>query len=298
MVTELTIDEAVDGQRADNFLIKHYKGVPKSRLYRALRNGEVRANKKRIKADYRLKAGDVLRLPPLRQGPVPETLPPDERLLKTLKAAICYEDEGLFVINKPAGIPVHGGTGAKTGVVEALRHLFPQQRFLELAHRLDKGTSGLLILAKKRSALLELHQQLREGKVEKHYLATVKGKFPRKTQTVTAKLRKNELKSGERVVIVANDGKPSETILKPLERNETTSVVEAILKTGRTHQIRVHCAHVGFPIAGDDKYGDKTFNKTHRLKTLRLHAYQLQFQLSYMDEPLCLTAYPDWFSNE
>lgn len=279
------------GRRIDNILITHYKGVPKSRVYRAIRSGEVRINGKRIKAEYKVQAGDEVRLPPLRQAVKKSQLKPKAELLDGLAQRIVYQDPHILVINKPHGIPVHGGTKVSLGLIEALRALYPELKHLELAHRLDKATSGLLIVAKDRATLKELHDLFRQGKVEKHYLAWVKGKFPRKQQTVEVPLRKNTLKSGERMVIVAKDGKAAKTVFKPLEREEQKSLIEAILYTGRTHQIRVHLQHLGFPIIGDPRYGDKDFNremKQQGMQRMFLHSAYLKFQLSYMDEPLTL----------
>ena len=275
------IDSRHEGQRIDNFLMTYLKGVPKSFIYRVLRRGEVRVNKGRIKPTYRLQAGDMVRIPPLRRGE-PATAPPmpGPNLVELLNNSILYEDGGLVILNKPTGIAVHGGSGISFGVIEILRAARPQAPFLELVHRLDRDTSGCLIIAKKRSALRHVHQLLREDGVEKRYLALVQGPWQGEERRVTAPLRKNVLQSGERVVRVAEDGKPSQTLFRPLQRWAEASLVEARPLTGRTHQIRVHAAYMQQPIAGDDKYGNTEFNRAMQEKGLRrlfLHAASLRF---------------------
>jgi 23S rRNA pseudouridine955/2504/2580 synthase len=261
------------GQRVDNYLTKRLKGVPKSHIYRILRNGEVRINSGRVGPDYRVQAGDRLRLPPLRiakPAAVPRH-PPASRL----KAEVIYEDDILLVINKPAGVAVHGGSGISRGVVEQLRLERPEDRFLELVHRLDRDTSGVLLLAKRRSGLLALHRQLREGAVQKRYVVLVKGHWRDGQRSVKLPLHKYVLPSGERRVAVKSEGMPAHTVFR-LQRNwDGYCLLDADLKTGRTHQIRVHLAHLGYPIAGDDKYGDFAFNKQlarQGLKRMFLHA--------------------------
>ncbi len=266
------------GQRIDNYLIKRLKGVPKSHIYRILRSGEVRANSRRVDPTYRLQAGDRLRIPPIRTAasPFKEGPPPGPRLA----AKPLYEDEALLAINKPAGRAVHGGSGISLGVIEQLRRERPELKFLELVHRLDRNTSGVLLLAKKRFALVELHRQLREGEVEKRYLALVKGTWHEKKREVTLPLNKYVTAEGERRVNVHREGLPSCTIVTLKKNWREFSLLEAELKTGRTHQIRVHLAHLGFPIAGDDKYGDFALNKTLAkagLKRMFLHACQFSF---------------------
>lgn len=292
-VTLVQVGEDSEGQRIDNFLVKTLKGVPKSHLYRILRSGEVRVNKKRVQASYRLAAGDLLRIPPVRVSarvPVaaaPAT--PDRRLAK----AVIYEDEVLLIINKPAGMAVHGGSGISHGVVEQLRLERPQARFLELAHRLDRDTSGVLLLAKRRSALLAVHAALRAGQLEKRYLVLVKGQWHAHRQHVRLPLHKYVTVAGERRVSVHEEGQAAHTIFHLRQSWPACSLLEAELKTGRTHQIRVHLAHLGFPIAGDDKYGDFAWNKQlHQqgLKRMFLHAYKLILQHPQSDETLCLEA--------
>jgi 23S rRNA pseudouridine955/2504/2580 synthase len=267
------VDAEAAGQRVDNYLTKRLKGVPKSHIYRILRSGEVRINSRRIGPDYRVQAGDRLRLPPIRTAK-PAAVP-RQPTAPHLKAEIIYEDEVLLVINKPSGVAVHGGSGISRGVVELLRLERPEGRFLELVHRLDRETSGVLLLAKRRSALIALHRQLREGAVQKLYYVLVKGRWRDDKRSVKLPLHKYVLASGERRVAVKDDGAPAHTVFR-LERNwKGYSLLEAELKTGRTHQIRVHLAHVGFPVAGDDKYGDFALNKQlarQGLKHMFLHA--------------------------
>ena len=277
---EISDDRA--GQRIDNFLIGQLKGVPKSRIYRLLRKGEVRVNKGRIKPDYRLKAGDSVRIPPVRMAPSDQSQPAiaSDSFLTALKSSVIYEDDNLLVINKPSGMAVHGGSGIKLGVIEALRQLLPEQHNLELVHRLDRETSGCLIIAKKRSALKSFHDQLRNNDIRKIYVALVKGVWQGGKQTVDVPLQKNTLKSGERIVRVDADGKSAQSIFKPLKTFSNSTLVEVELITGRTHQIRVHAAHIGHPLAGDEKYGQRGFNltmKEYGLNRLFLHAKSLEF---------------------
>ena len=268
------------GQRIDNYLLRQLKGVPKSRIYRLLRKGEVRVNKGRIKPEYRVQSGDQVRIPPLRQAERASSSPA-EGLVSRIEAAILYEDERLLVLNKPAGVAVHGGSGIRHGVIEALRAARPTAPMLELVHRLDRDTSGCLVIAKKRSALRNLHQLLREGGMDKRYLALVQGDWPGATRTVTAPLNKNQLKGGERFVTVDAEGKAARTLFRPLTRFAGATLLDVELDTGRTHQIRVHGAHIGHPLAGDEKYGDPAFNKAMRemgLRRLFLHATALGFR--------------------
>jgi 23S rRNA pseudouridine955/2504/2580 synthase len=281
-VRMVEVDEGSSGQRIDNFLLKQLKGVPKTRIYRILRKGEVRVNKKRIKPDYRLNLGDIVRIPPVRVSDKPEAVKPGERVLQQIKESILYEDDGLLVLNKPSGLAVHGGSGISYGVIEGLRALRPEARFLELAHRLDRDTSGCLVIAKKRSVLRAFHALLRDGGMDKHYLALVMGRWKGGGRRIDAPLRKNELKSGERVVRVSKDGKPSLSIFTPVTIYKDCSLMRVKLITGRTHQVRVHAQYSGHPIAGDDKYGDEDFNRQmagRGLKRLFLHAAELHFTL-------------------
>lgn len=272
------VGEDSAGQRLDNYLTKLLKGVPKSHIYRILRSGEVRINSRRVEPGYRVQPGDRLRLPPLRTArPAPVRAPrPGTRL----EAEVLYEDDHLLAINKPAGVAVHGGSGISRGVVEQLRFERPEARFLELVHRLDRETTGVLLLAKRRPALTELHRQLREGRVQKIYCALVKGRWHEGKRNVALPLHKYVSHTGERRVSVRQDGLEAHTVFH-LRRNWAGfSLLEAELKTGRTHQIRVHLAHLGFPIAGDDKYGDFALNRQlakQGLKRMFLHASQVVF---------------------
>lgn len=270
------------GQRIDNFLFTALKGVPKSLVYRILRTGEVRVNKRRVKPLYRLQAGDVLRIPPLRlaEPDAPRTIP--IRRLDELRAAVLHEDADLLVLDKPSGWAVHGGSGVSYGIIEALRESRTDLPDLELVHRLDRETSGCLLLAKNRSTLLALHAMLRRGDIEKRYLAVVQGQWPAKLRRVDAALQKNLLQSGERMVASGDEGKDSITEFSVRAHYKGASLVEARLLTGRTHQVRVHAAHVGHPLAGDPKYGNADFNKYMKkqgLQRLFLHAQALRFQL-------------------
>ena len=292
-VTWVTIDERSEIQRIDNFLFKHLKGVPKSHVYRILRSGEVRVNSKRVDSSYRLQMGDVLRIPPIRvsQPPSHETpLPPSS---PRLQQAVLYEDDALLVLNKPSGMAVHGGSGISRGVVEQLRLERPEAKYLELAHRLDRETSGVLLLGKKRSALVALHRAMREGQMDKRYLVLVKGKWRNEKQSVRLTLHKYLTPDGERRVSVSKEGQASHTIFRLQRAWGDFSLLEAELKTGRTHQIRVHLAHLGFPIAGDDKYGDFGLNKELQkqgLKRMFLHAYRVAISHPLTGEPLQLEA--------
>ncbi len=273
-VTRQAVTDEDAGQRIDNYLFRCLKGVPKSHIYRILRSGEVRVNSKRVEATYRLAAGDMLRIPPVR---VSEK---QERRLPAFDLPILHEDDCLIAIDKPEGVAVHGGSGVSFGVIEQLRASRPQARFLELVHRLDRDTSGVLLLAKKRSALLDLHRQIREGKVQKYYFAVVSGKWQNRKQDVRLPLHKHVAESRERRVSVSEEGMPSRTVFSLVEQGERASLVEADLKTGRTHQIRVHLAHLDFPIIGDEKYGDFALNKALAkagFKRMYLHAARMTF---------------------
>ncbi len=274
------IDAGSDGQRVDNFLMRELKGVPKSRIYNLLRRGEVRVNKGRVKAEHRLCSGDVVRIPPIRVAAEEVAPKVSASLSDRLSAAIVFEDDGLIVIDKPSGLAVHGGSGVNLGLIEALRVMRPQAKFLELVHRLDRDTSGLIMVAKKRSALLTLHEALRGDGVDKRYLALAVGPWPRHKSRVEAPLIKNTLRSGERVVRVSVEGKSALTEFRVVEAFPFATLVEAAPITGRTHQIRVHAQFVGHPLAGDEKYGDNATNARFRdlgLKRLFLHAHTLSF---------------------
>ena len=275
------IDEDMAGQRIDNFLLNQLKTIPKSVVYRIVRKGEVRVNKKRIKPEYKLQAGDVVRIPPVTidepSSTEPAALNPKLQKVAQLESCILYEDEHLLVLNKPSGTAVHGGSGLKFGAIEALRALRPQARFLELVHRIDRDTSGILLIAKKRSALRHLQAQFREKTVRKFYFALVMGNWASGNRAVNAPLLKNEVNS---IVRVNPQGKPSETRYRVLEAFSQATLVQASPITGRTHQIRVHCQYSGHPIAWDDRYGDQRFDAytaKFGLKRLFLHAANICF---------------------
>jgi 23S rRNA pseudouridine955/2504/2580 synthase len=286
----VVVDEGHTAQRVDNFLLRELKGVPRSHVYRLLRGGEVRVNSRRVDATYRLQPGDRVRIPPVRRSVAPRRPLPQPQ-----KAGfpVVFEDDALLVIDKPAGVAVHGGSGVSFGVIERLRAERPQARFLELVHRLDRETSGLLVLAKKRSALLALHAALREGKVTKRYLVLVSGAWGRPAREVVLPLRKHVTAGGERRVTVGRGGQASRTRFRLKERCGPFTLLEATLDTGRTHQIRVQLAHLGFPVAGDDKYGDFELNRRIAKQGLRrmfLHAHELAFDHPVTRAPIELAA--------
>ena len=283
--TTLQVGEEAAAQRIDNFLLRHLKGVPKSHVYRVLRSGEVRVNSGRVKPEYRLQPGDRVRVPPIR---ISEKKAPPAR---PTEFPVAYEDPALLVVDKPAGVAVHGGSGVSFGVIESLRAARPEAKALELAHRLDRDTSGLLIVAKKRSALVELHRMLREGEIEKVYLAVAKGKV--ESRTLRQPLHKYVNAKGERRVSVQEGGMAAETRVKALKSSPEFTFLEIRLLTGRTHQIRVHLSHAGHPLLGDGKYGD--FELNHRLekqgvRRLFLHASRLAFPHPISKEAIDLKA--------
>jgi 23S rRNA pseudouridine955/2504/2580 synthase len=287
-VVRQRIGDDAAGQRLDNYLFKHLKGVPKSRVYRMLRAGELRVNGRRAAPDYRLAQGDELRIPPVRTAtPAAEASLP--RIGKSLLGRILYEDDSLLVLDKPAGQAVHGGSGVSLGVIEQLRRERPAQRFMELAHRLDRETSGVLLVGLKRAALLALHRMLREGEVSKHYLALAIGAWSDPLRHVRLPLHKFHTDDGERRVMVREDGQSAHTIFRLVERLPGFSLLDAELKTGRTHQIRVHLASLGHPIALDEKYGDFELNRSLKkrgLKRMFLHAARLEMPHPLTGEPL------------
>lgn len=296
-VKQVRVPEDRDGQRLDNFLLGQLKGAPRSIIYKIVRSGQVRINGKRAKPDSRLAAGDEVRIPPVRLEEPGEFKAPPRAMLDRLAASIVYEDKLLLALNKPSGIAVHGGSGLSFGVIEAMRALRPDEP-MELVHRLDRDTSGVLIIAKKRSALLELQALLREGDDEeapnKKYLTLLVGKMPQGTMTVDASLQKSVLQGGERMVRVDPNGKASVSHFKLLERRAGHSFCEVRIETGRTHQIRVHAAHLGHPVAGDEKYGEREANKklaeTVGLKRLFLHAASMEFALEGGAKPYLINA--------
>lgn len=274
VVQLVEVTAAHEGQRLDNFLIRLCKGVPKSHLYKAVRSGSVRINRARTAVDYRLQVGDVVRVPPFRMPA------PSARTAPAKQFPVVFEDDWILVIDKPAGVAVHGGSGVSFGVIEALRAARPAEKFLELVHRLDRDTSGLLVLAKQRKALLRLHDMMRQGQIEKHYLALVEGRFANDRQHVRLALTKWVTASGERRVRVDPHGQPAHTIVSCLRRYVRHSLINAQLQTGRTHQIRVHLAASGHPIVGDDKYGSEQTSQWFRQQGFRrmfLHAARLSF---------------------
>lgn len=289
---QVEVGEDDDGQRLDNFLLRHLKGVPRSAVYRLLRTGQVRVNGGRAKPDRRIVAGDKVRIPPVRidASPVPGSPSAAQRI--AVADAILYEDRDLLVLNKPAGMAVHGGSGISFGVIETLRALRPDGT-LELAHRLDRDTSGCLIVSKRRPALRRLHAAFRDGLVEKRYLALLVGRWTQGTMTVGVALKRNQVKGGERVVRVdAAGGKAASSRFKVIDTYADASLMEVTIDTGRTHQIRVHAAHAGHPVAGDDKYGDEAANKRLReagLKRMFLHASALSMPHPN-GEPLAVSA--------
>ena len=297
-VTHAVIGDEEHGQRLDNFLIRCCKGVPKSHIYRILRSGEVRVNSRRVDATYRLCVGDKLRIPPIRVAERPKN-EVDEAAKQRVDLPILYEDEAMLVIDKPEGIAVHGGSGVSFGVIEALRRQRPEARFLELAHRLDRETSGILLVGKKRLALTALHDMFREhgAGADKRYLVLVKGRWMNTTQHVKLPLHKYLTEGGERRVSVNPEGKAAHTVFRLLARWPEMSLLEAQLKTGRTHQIRVHLAHLGFPILGDEKYGDFALNRELKrtgLKRMALHAWRMALRHPLTGAPLeCVAPLPE-----
>jgi len=286
-VNFVVIDDDQAGQRLDNFLIARLKGVPRSKVYNVIRKGEVRVNKGRVKPEYKLMAGDSVRIPPVRTAEAGTEAKASHQMMALLNASILYEDDGLLVINKPPGLAVHGGSGVTLGLIETLRQMRPEARHLELVHRLDRDTSGCIMVAKKRSYLRHLQEALREksagaGGVLKVYQALVLGDWSKRCHQINAPLMKFEVAGGERIVKVHPDGKPSLTEFGILNRYQGFTLVEARPITGRTHQIRVHAQYAGHSLAGDEKYGDDAINEVLRnigLRRLFLHASSLSFYL-------------------
>jgi len=280
-VEYVEISEDNSDQRLDNFLITRLKGVPKSHIYRIVRKGEVRVNKGRVDVKYRLIVGDIVRIPPVRVAERTEESFVTQNLKDALLQGILFEDEGFLIMNKPAGFAVHGGSGVSSGIIEGLRLIRPEAHFLELVHRLDKDTSGCLLIAKKRSALRKLHELFRDDQIHKTYQALLAGQWARKKLVVTAPLLKNISKGGERMVVISQSGKAAETLFRRLKLFRNATLVEASPKTGRTHQIRVHAASLGHPIVGDERYGQDEVNKVFKnkgYKRMFLHAETLNFQ--------------------
>jgi len=282
----IEVSEEESGQRIDNYLLARLKGVPKSLVYRILRSGEVRINSRRVEASQRVAAGDRIRVPPVRVAERDDDVPAPH-----FRMPILYEDEFLVALDKPSGIAVHGGSGIAHGVIESLRSMRPEARFLELVHRLDRETSGVLLVAKKRASLVALHELMRTRAIDKRYLVGVSGRFRNELQRVRLSLSKRTTAAGEKRVSVAEDGQEAETVFRRIARGERFSLLEAELLTGRTHQIRVHLAHLRHPVLGDDKYGDFELNKALRkegLKRMFLHAASLALAHPISGEPLRL----------
>ncbi len=278
----LTIDSGHAGQRIDNFLMTALKGVPKSLVYRLLRTGQVRVNKGRIKQTYRLQLNDIVRIPPVSIPAEGAQEAPSKGLCHAIRESIIYESDDLIILDKPSGIAVHGGSGVPHGVIEIMRAIRPDEKEIELVHRLDRQTSGCLLLAKNRPVLLELHELLRENMVDKRYYALVQGCWQGDARTVDLPISKERADSGTRIVRVAKDGQPSTTHFSVVRRFDEMTLLEAKPLTGRMHQIRVHAAHLGHPIVGDETYGNRTLNrqlKKRGLKRLFLHAHALSFML-------------------
>ncbi len=279
-VRQVEVSAADVGQRVDNFLLRQFKAVPRSRVYRLLRRGEVRVNRRRAKPEYRLKAGDRIRLPPVRMGVVRSEARVPAALLERIKRAIVHEDGDLLVVNKPAGLAVHGGSGLDFGVIEVLRAARPRES-LELVHRLDRETSGCLLIARRRPALRTLHALLREGAIEKRYLALLAGQWQLGRKRIDVPLKTRQLQSGERMVRAHAGGKSSTTLFRPVQFfGKRATLMEVEIETGRTHQIRVHAAYAGHAVVGDDKYGERELNEAVRklgLNRMFLHAQTVTF---------------------
>lgn len=297
-VTYRVIGDDDEGVRLDNYLARILKGVPRSVIYRILRRGEVRVNKGRAQPSYRLSPGDEVRIPPLEvREDLPAVPSSNLRVVRNLEGQIIYESDTVLVLNKPSGIAAHGGSGIEFGLIEALRALRPQNRFLELAHRLDKETSGCLVVAKRRSALRNLHEQFRQRTVKKRYLALVEGRWERKVNLIEAPLKRRVLRSGERRVGVDfKEGQPSATAFEVEEYLEGATLLSALPHTGRTHQIRVHCAYAGHPVGNDAKYGSEAFNSRLQglgLRRMFLHAHKISFDDPSGGGTIRLEAPPD-----
>lgn len=286
----IDIDESSEDQRIDNFLFKTFKNVPKNHIFKIIRNGEIRVNKKRVKTLYKLKINDVVRIPPIEFIEKKEKKPSNN-----FKPHIIYEDEWLLVVNKPSGLAVHGGSGIDFGLIEHMRHIKPEYKFLELVHRIDKNTSGVIVIAKKRSALRSMQELFRNKKIKKNYLVAVKGDWDSKKKEVSLRLEKKQTPEGHHVNVVEDPlkGKLSKSIFYLVKQMQQKSLLSAQIITGRTHQIRVQLAFLGFPVLGDDKYGDFALNKklqSSGLKRMFLHAHKLSFFHPFTEEKVELTA--------
>ncbi|WP_290652266.1 RluA family pseudouridine synthase [Aquisalimonas sp.] len=281
-VRHVAVDARSEGQRIDNFLARELKGVPRSRLQRLVRKGEVRVNGGRVRSSTRLSVGDRVRIPPVSTDAtaVADGQHPPRDVVKQVAESILHEDGRLLVLNKPSGLAVHGGSGIRWGIIEALRAMRPDAAFLDLVHRLDRETSGCLLVAKRRSELRKLHAVIRDGRLEKHYLALVKGRLPKHPLPIEARLDRNARYQGERTVQVSSAGQSARSVFRRSEVYRQATLAQVWIGTGRTHQIRVHAAHAGHPVAGDERYGDTQWNAELRrggLKRLFLHAHGLQW---------------------
>ena len=289
----IDISAAQAGQRIDNFLLTLEKGVPKSRIYRAIRKGEVRVNKGRIKQTYKIQAGDSIRIPPLRTSEKSAKSFVGSNVRQQLTECVLFEDDDLLVINKPPGLAVHAGSNIDQGIIEALRIIRDDQPYLELVHRLDRDTSGCLLIAKSRHALVHLQNQMRDHEINKRYLTLLKGSWSQQERLVEQPLLKNTVLAGERMVQINPEGKYAKTVFIPIEAFPQAQLTEVVLYTGRTHQIRVHSHHLGHPVAGDDKYGHRKFNKEMKkmgLKRMFLHAWKLDVKHPTTEKVLNLIA--------
>lgn len=288
VVQWLSVEADQAGQRLDNFLLAHLKGVPKSLIYRIIRKGEVRVNKARARPDSRIQSGDLIRVPPVKQPETPPPALPGERLQALVRASVVFANKDLYLVNKPSGLAVHGGSGVDFGLIEVMRAAFPDAPFLELVHRIDRDTSGLVMIARRRPALRHLQEQIRARRVVKRYHALVAGLWPASVDKVEVPLSRDALVSGERIVRADESGKASRTFFRLLECFSGYSLVEAQPVTGRTHQIRVHCQFAGHPIAGDEKYMDDASRRAFRKlggRRLMLHAGELEFCLPGESRP-------------
>ena len=293
-VSSYVVDEEYQNTRLDNCLISKLKGLPRSKIYSIIRKGEVRVNGSRSKPDRRLKLNDVIRIPPYRKEEKPLNTPSNS-LISLLKESIIYNNDSVLILDKPSGIASHGGSGLKLGLIEAVRQIDSKFKNAQLVHRLDRGTSGCIVLSLKRSVLRRLNTEMREGRVEKKYLAVVEGKWPHKEVCISSNLKKNQLRSGEREVVETPDGKSSTTEFKLLESNKKLSLLVCSLLTGRTHQIRVQTSNEGFPVVGDNKYGNNEINKFYRKKGINrmlLHAKEINFPEL---DIFCVAKEPDQF---
>ena len=295
-VSSYIVEEEYQNTRLDNCLISRLKGLPRSKIYSIIRKGEVRVNGSRSKPDRRLKISDVIRIPPYRIEE--KTLnSPSKSLISLLKESIIYNENSVLILDKPAGIASHGGSGLKLGLIEAVRQIDSKFKNAQLVHRLDRGTSGCIVLSLKRSVLRRLNTEMREGRVEKKYLAVVEGKWPHKEVCISSNLKKNHLRSGEREVVETPEGKQSTTEFKLLESNGKLSLLECSLLTGRTHQIRVQASNEGFPVVGDNKYGNNKGNMFYRKKGINrmlLHAKEINFPDLAI---FCVAKEPDQFKE-